>query len=124
MGSITFLQLYASSGKPCKSSTHGRSPASKPASRICIVSPLTSRTRRERIPGGSTIVVRTAVSFMFVIHGVKFFARRTSSRALLGVTYSRRLILERDVILSNAKYRAFQGCVSGRTSELYKGVCF
>src|SRR4051812_19355512 len=50
---MTFRQLYASSGKPCSSSTQGRS--GLPASRQCIDSPFTRSTRRERIPEGRTL---------------------------------------------------------------------
>ena len=51
---MTLRQEYASSGKPCSSSTQGRSPASNPASSTCTRSPLTSGTKRERTPAGST----------------------------------------------------------------------
>lgn len=55
MGSITFLQLYVSSGKPWSSRTQGRSrvssPRAKPASSMCILRPLMSFTKREHMPG-------------------------------------------------------------------------
>src|SRR5919106_5263584 len=57
MGSITLRQLYASSGKPCSSSTQGRPVTSNPASSTCMVRPLTPSTNLERTPGGRSIPV-------------------------------------------------------------------
>jgi hypothetical protein len=52
-GSMILRQLYASSGKPWRSKTHGRPLGSKPASSTCIASPLMLLTIRERMPDGS-----------------------------------------------------------------------
>src|SRR5271156_801509 len=52
---MTFLQLNASSGKPCSRRTHGRSPPSNPASSMCIVRPLLLSIKRDRIPSGNVV---------------------------------------------------------------------
>ena len=49
---IIFRQLYANSGKPCRSRTKGFSTSSLPASKRCILKPFELSTNREVTPSG------------------------------------------------------------------------